>query len=63
MVETGLIDQHIRAIESIYHAHSEMWVNYEKCQDPYKKVEILTQIVNTLPFMSQYCFGTKKVIV
>ena len=43
MVETGLIDQHIRAIESIYHAHSEMWVNYEKCQDPYKKVEILTQ--------------------
>jgi hypothetical protein len=62
MVETGLIDQHIRAIESIYHAQREMWINYEKCQDPYKKVEILTQIVNTLPFMSQYCFGTKKVI-
>ena len=62
MVDTGLIDQHIRAIESIYHTQREMWINYEKCQDPYKKVEILTQIVNTLPFMSQYCFGTKKVI-
>jgi hypothetical protein len=40
-----------------------MWINYENCKDPYKKVEILTQIVNSLPFLSQYYDATKKVLI
>jgi hypothetical protein len=63
LMDTGVIDQHIRAIQSIYYVQREMWINYEKCEDPYKKVEILTQIVNTLPFLSNYYKATKNVLV
>jgi hypothetical protein len=63
LLDTGVIDQHIRAIQSIYHVQREMWINYEKCEDPYKKVEILTQIVNTLPFLSNYYKATKNVLI
>jgi hypothetical protein len=63
LMDTGVIDQHIRAIQSIYHVQREMWINYEKCEDPYKKVEILTQIVNTLPFLSNYYKATKNVLI
>jgi len=63
LMDTGVIDQHIRAIQSIYHVQREMWFNYEKCKDPYKKVEILTQIVNTLPFLSNYYKATKNVLI
>ena len=47
--DTGFVDQHLQSIDTIQLAQKEMWVNYEKCSDPYKKVEILTQIVNSLP--------------
>lgn len=63
LIDTGLIDQHIRAIESIHYVLREMWLNYEKCGDPYKKVEILTQIVNTQPFLSKYFETTKNVLI
>jgi len=63
LMDTGVIDQHIRAIQSIYHVQREMWINYEKCEDPYKKVEILTQIVNTFPFLSNYYKATKNVVI
>ena len=62
-MDTGVIDQHVRAIQIIYQAQREMWINYEKCQDPYKKVEILTQIVNTLPFLSNYYEASRKVLI
>jgi hypothetical protein len=63
LVDTGIIDQHIRAIECIHHVLREMWINYEKCQDPYKKVEILTQIVNVQPFLSKYFETTRNVLI
>jgi hypothetical protein len=52
--DTGLIDQHLQAIDAVKLAQREMWINYKNCIDPYKRVEILTQIINSLPFLSQY---------
>ena len=63
LVDTGLINQQIRAIECIHYVLREMWFNYEKCEDPYKKVEILTQIVNAQPFLTRYFENTKNVLV
>jgi hypothetical protein len=62
LVDTGVIDQHIRSIQCIHYVLKEMWFNYKKCEDPYKKVEILTQIVNAQPFLSKYFENTKNVL-
>lgn len=63
LVDTGVIDQQIRAIECIHFVLREMWNNYEKCEDPYKKVEILTQIVNAQPFLTRYFENSKNVLL
>ncbi|MDR4512333.1 MAG: hypothetical protein MRJ93_11595 [Nitrososphaeraceae archaeon] len=60
--DTGLIDQHLQCLDTIQLAQKEMWKKYEECKDAYKSVEILTQIVNTLPFTSQYYDGMRKVL-
>jgi hypothetical protein len=39
-----------------------MWINYDKETRPYAKVEILTQIANLEPYLSEYYALTKKVI-
>lgn len=63
LVDTGVIDQHIRAIQCIHFVLKEMWLNYKKCEDPYKKVEILTQIINAQPFLSKYFETTRNVLI
>lgn len=47
-------------IEFIHYVLKEMWFNHEKCEDPYKKVEILTQIVNAQPFLTKYFENSKN---
>lgn len=34
----------------------------EQKQDPYKKAEIVTQIINTLPFLTEYYKSIKHVL-
>ena len=58
----GIIDQHLQAIDLLNTTVKEMWVNYHKESDPYKKVDILTQIINVQPYLSDYYYGTKKVV-
>jgi hypothetical protein len=36
--------------------------NYHVEQDPYKKTEILTQIINLLPYFAEYVTETKEVM-
>ena len=60
--DTGLINQHLQCIDAIQLAQKEMWKKYEECKDAYKCVEILTQIINTLPFESQYYDAMRKVL-
>jgi len=56
------IDSHLDAIDNLYHVKQEMWLNYEAEQHPYKKTEILTQIANLEPYISEYMGLTKKII-
>ena len=56
------IDSHLDAIDNLYHVKQEMWLNYEAEQHPYKKTEILTQIANLEPYISEYMALTKKII-
>lgn len=57
-----LIDSHINAIDLLLTSIKEMWANYEKETDPYKKVEINIQIINTLPLLTDYYWGTRKIV-
>lgn len=57
-----LIDQHINAIDLLLESIHQMWLNYERETDPYKKVEINIQIINILPLLSQYYYETRKIV-
>ena len=46
-------DQHLQRIERLQLVEHLMWDNYEKEQSPYKKVEILSSIVNMQPYLSK----------
>ena len=39
-----------------------MWECAEKEQDPYKRVEILTRIINTQPLLIEFYHNTRKVL-
>ena len=62
IVSFEFIDSHLDALDNLYHIKSEMWVNYHKEQHPYRKTEILTQIANLEPYISEYMSLTKKII-
>ena len=50
LADTGYIDYHLDAIDTLDFAKAEMIKNYHMEKDPYKRVEIMTQIVNLLPY-------------
>ena len=56
------IDSHLDAIDNLNNIKREMWLNYHIEQHPYKKTEILTQIANLEPYISEYYNLTKKII-
>jgi hypothetical protein len=62
IANNGYIDAHLDTIDNLNHIKKEMWLNYDKEQRPYSKVEILTQIANLEPYLSEYYALTKKVI-
>jgi hypothetical protein len=57
-----MLEEHFLAIETIKLAQKRMWECYEKEPDPYRKCEIATQAVNTLPFLSGYYKSIKHVL-
>lgn len=62
LADTGYIDYHLDALDTLEWVKKEMVANYHIEQDPYKRVEILTQITNTLSFFDGYLSETKGVM-
>lgn len=55
-------DQHLQRIERLQLIESLMWKQYYDEKSPYKKVDILTSIVNMQPFLSNYYGATRFVL-
>lgn len=56
------MDQHLDKIDKAEFIENEMWMKYRESKDPYKGVEILTQIPNLQPFISAYYDSTLYVL-
>jgi hypothetical protein len=61
-VKVGFVDQHLDKIDKLEFIEKEMWKKYRECKDPYKGVEILTQIANLQPIVSAYYESTRYVL-
>lgn len=57
-----MLEEHFLAIDMIKLAQKKFWDYVEQEQDPYKKAEIVTQIINTLPFLTEYYKSIKHVL-
>lgn len=62
LANTGYIDYHLDAIATLDWVKKEMLTNYYKEKNPYKAVEILTQMVNLLPYFTEYIAETRGVM-
>lgn len=62
IADTGYIDYHLDAIDTLEWAKKEMITNYYAEKDPYKKNEMLTQLVNMLPYFAEYIAESKEVM-
>ena len=62
MAKVGFVDQHLDKIDKLEIIEKEMWKKYRECKNPYKGVEILTQIANLQPFLSAYYDSIRYVI-
>lgn len=56
------IDSHLDSIDNLNNIKREMWLQYQREDHPYRKTEILTQIANLEPYISEYYALTKKII-
>ena len=55
-------EQHLDRVDRMELIESQMWINYWKEQDRYKKVKILAEIVNIQPYISSYYEATKDLL-
>lgn len=62
IADVGYIDYHLDARDTLEWAKKEMIANYHNEKDPFKKTEILTQIINMLPYFAEYINETKEVM-
>lgn len=64
IADTGYIDYHLDAIDTLEWCKKEMVTNYYKVlkTDAYKATEILTQIINALPYFAEYIAESKEVM-
>lgn len=60
--DSEMLEEHFLAIDTIKLAQKKLWRYAEQEQDPYKKAEIVTQIINTLPFLTEYYKSIKCVL-
>ena len=58
----GFIDQHLDRIDNTELCLKLMWRNYGLEQDPYKKFQILKDIILVQPYLSSYYETTKLII-
>lgn len=62
IAKIGFLDQHLDTLDRFEFVEKKMREDYNKEQSPYKRVEILTQIVNLQPFISKYYESTFYVL-
>jgi len=58
----GFVDQHLDRIDNTELCLKLMWENYNKEQDPYKKFQMLKDIILVQPYLSSYYEATKLII-
>jgi hypothetical protein len=58
----GFVDQHLDRIDNTELCLKLMWENYNGEQDPYKKFQMLKDIILVQPYLSSYYETTKLVI-
>jgi hypothetical protein len=55
-------EQHLQRIDKLELVEHLMWSEYEKEKSPYKRVNILSSIVNMQPYLSNYYGATRFVL-
>jgi len=60
--DSEMLEEHFLAIDTIKLVQKKLWQYAEQEQDPYKKAEIVTQIINTLPFLTEYYKSIRHVL-
>jgi hypothetical protein len=58
----GFVDQHLDRIDNTELCLKLMWQNYNKEQDPYKRFQMLKDIILVQPYLSSYYETTKLVM-
>ena len=54
--------EHLDRVDRMELIESQMWINYWKEEDRYKKVKILAEIVSIQPYISSYYEATKDLL-
>jgi hypothetical protein len=62
IAQIGFQDQHIDRIDNTELCLKLMWENYNKEQDPFKRFQMLKDIIMVQPYLSSY-YETTKLIV
>ena len=62
IAKIGFQDQHLERIDTIELCLKLCWQNYNEEQDPYKKFQMLKDIVMMQPYQSSYYEATKLII-
>ena len=55
-------EQHLEWVDRMELIENQMWINYWKEKDHFKKVKILVEIVNIQPYISSYYDATKNLV-
>jgi len=58
----GFVDQHLDRIDNTELCLKLMWQNYHIERDPYKKCQILKDLIMVQPYLSSYYEATKLII-
>jgi hypothetical protein len=57
-----MLQEHFLAITAIKEGQRRLWELADKEKDPYKQAEIITQALNSYPFLTAYYLNIKKVM-
>jgi hypothetical protein len=57
-----ILQEHFLAITAIKEGQRRLWDLADKEKDPYRQAEIITQALNSYPFLTTYYLNIKKVM-
>ncbi|MGI9009738.1 MAG: hypothetical protein ACR2F1_00940 [Nitrososphaeraceae archaeon] len=63
IAQIGFQDQHIERIDNIELALRLMWEQYHREQNPFRKFQMLKDIILVQPYLSAYYEATKDIII